>query len=247
MHYIRKWKRWVAVSCSHGDRIHPAARYEVLTWLHNYKPHLTMHLGDFVDTTAFLAGGNTTEDAPIAPDLEAGIEFLREFHVGDIRHTWCGNHEDRLWRYLNDRREMVRYSAQCCIEALTKAAVNIRSSLFLYDPRSMWKRVGNTLFGHGTIFNENAARDLAEQLGENVVFGHTHKVAIQPARSGRNVTGYNIGWLGDRNSMGYAKTRRATSAWQNAFAYGEYTDDETTIHVQVCRHSKQKADYPAIG
>lgn len=237
MNPIRNWKRFVAVSCSHGEIICPSARYELLTFCDQYKPHTTMHLGDFIDTTAFLAGATTTEDAPVEPDIDAGLQFLRDFHsyASHQRHTWAGNHEDRLWRLATNRREMVAFAARCVIQHIETTCKLLDSPLYQYSYDTMWRLLGDTYFGHGYLFNMQAARDHAETLGRSVVFGHTHTIATATSRTMRNATGYNIGWLGDKTKAGYAKTRRQTRAWANGFAYGEYCDDETKVNIYRCR------------
>lgn len=237
MYINRNWKRYVACCCSHGEMISPSARYELLTFCDQYKPDTTLHLGDFVDTTAFLKGGNHTEDAPIQPDIDAGLRFLREFHDygSKKRYTWSGNHEDRLYRLATDRREMVAYSAQIVLQSIYNTCNHLDSPLFEYQPGSMWMMMGDTYFGHGQMYNMQAARDHAEMLGRSCVFGHTHTIAVGTARTNTNAIGYNIGWLGDKNLAGYAKVRRQTQAWQNGFAYGEYCDDRTTVNQYYCR------------
>ena len=46
-------KRFVAVSCSHGYLADRKAQDAVIAFCRDFKPHTTIHLGDFTDTTAF--------------------------------------------------------------------------------------------------------------------------------------------------------------------------------------------------
>lgn len=244
MNYIRNWQRFVACSCSHGEMIKPSARYELLTWCDQYKPHTTLHLGDFMDTTAFIRSASCTADAPIAPDIEAGTRFLKDFHAfGSRKHyTFCGNHEDRLWRLSTDRREMVAFAAQTIIQHIKTTCDLLDSPLYEYTEGQMWRLLGDTYFGHGIMFNMQAARDHAEMLGRSVVFGHTHQIKESPARTNHRAIGYNIGWLGDRKMADYAKARRNTASWQNGFAYGEYCDDECRVTIYRCREERHEEE-----
>jgi len=249
MNPIKNWKRFVAVSCSHGELISMSARYELLTFCDQYKPHTTLHLGDFIDTSAFRAGSNHTESTTVGLDLDAGFDFLRTYHdyATHKRYTFCGNHEDRLWKLANDSRPLVADLSQRIINDLYALCKRINSEIYEYREGQMWRLLGDTLFGHGAMFNEFAARDHAEMLGRSCVFGHTHKLVQSPARTNTRNIGYNIGWLGDRKKAEYAKTRRATTAWQNGFAYGEYCDDRTIVNLYQCRESVQSEEEIRIG
>lgn len=249
MNVTRGWKKFVAVSCSHGEIISASARYELLTFLEQFKPHTTLHLGDFIDTTAFRAGGNHTESGNVSADIEAGFDFLKEFHsyATHKRYTFCGNHEDRLWRLADDARPMVAELAQRLIMDIHKLGASIKSAVFEYRDGQMWRLLGNTLFGHGILFNEFAARDHAEMLGMSCVFGHTHKLVQSPARTRNQIIGYNVGWMGDRAKAEYAKGRRATSAWANGFAYGWYSDKTTKVTLFPCTEKKQNEEKIRIG
>lgn len=249
MNVTRGWKKFVAVSCSHGEIISASARYELLTHLEQFKPHTTIHLGDFIDTTAFRAGGNHSEGGNVSADIEAGFAFLREYHgyATHKRYTFCGNHEDRLWRLADDARPIVADLAQRLILDIHNLGAKMGSEVFEYRDGQMWRLLGNTLFGHGVLFNEFAARDHAEMLGMNCVFGHTHKLVQSPARTRNHIVGYNIGWLGDRKKAEYAKARRATTAWANGFAYGYYNDESTKVILHECKAQDQAPAQIRIG
>jgi hypothetical protein len=90
--------------------------------------------------------------------------------------------------------------------------------------------LGGTAFLHGALFNVSAARDTAETVGSHSVFGHTHRVAIESARTHGDAIGYNIGCLA-RLDMEYAAGRRQTLAWRHALAYGEFCETACTVNV----------------
>jgi hypothetical protein len=91
--------------------------------------------------------------------------------------------------------------------------------------------------GHGYMYSEQAVRDHAEMVGRSVIIGHLHRVEVRPARMLAWAKGYSIGWLGAEDSAAYAKARRATCAWSNGFAFGEYQAGGSTC-VQIVERPK---------
>lgn len=226
---VRNWKRFVAVGCSHGTYGDPKALAAVERFVKGYKPTEVIHLGDFTDMSAFMGGANGEGD-PIKPDLLGGIEFLQRIKATRIL---CGNHEARLWRDRQSHNQLRATAAETTIEAIEATALKLHAQLYPYT--GIWQAVplGNFVFTHGTIYNENSARDMAEIYG-NVIFAHTHKASIQAARTFRQAIGISVGTLTKRGAMDYANTRRSTLAWSQGFAYGEYCENE--LHPQLHIH-----------
>jgi hypothetical protein len=97
-------------------------------------------------------------------------------------------------------------------------------------------------FTHGTCYGESAARDMAEQYCDRsrrkIIMGHTHRVAIQNARTYHGGTCYNIGTLTARGALEYAKNRRSTFSWSQAFLWGEYCESLHQSSLQITQRSK---------
>ena len=92
--------------------------------------------------------------------------------------------------------------------------------------------LGGTAFLHGALYNVSCARDTAEALGMDCVFGHSHRVSIEASRTLNPCVGYNIG-CGISLGAEYAASRRQTLGWRHAFAYGEFTDGACTVNVHI--------------
>jgi predicted phosphodiesterase len=230
----KRWRKWMAVSCTHGHLADPKATGAMLKFREAYKPATVLHLGDFTDMAALRAGARRDSDDPdhaesMADDLLAGLSFLRELQPTVIH---LGNHEDRLCSLAHSGSAVVSYAAGQVLGRIEDAAKEMKAKIVSYDGlrASACTQLGDTLFLHGVIFSQSAARDHAETLGMNCVFGHTHRVAQEAGRCQRPVIGYNIGCGVDLN-VGYAKNRRATSAWAHGFAYGEYCDTACTVNL----------------
>lgn len=221
------WRRFMAVGCSHGIYADPKAIAAVLAFKKEYRPHTVIHLGDFTDMSAHMGGSGGEGDA-IAPDLDGGLEFIRMLGAKVVIE---GNHEARLRRDLRSSNQLRVRAAETSLEAIQATCLKQDA---LYIPYTgVWQvyKLGNYTFTHGTIYNENSARDMAEMYG-NVIFAHTHKTMQQVGRRIDSPIGISVGTLTRRGAMDYANTRRSTLGWSQGFVYGEYNDNSLhpTLH-----------------
>jgi hypothetical protein len=226
----RRWKKIVAVGCTHGRYICPDARRAFLGFLDDFRPAVRVHLGDFCDTTAFRAGahGSADEAEDVEPDIDGGLTFLAEMGA---THVLCGNHEDRLWREAASPNAVVAYAAGKCIGALQDHARKYRYELREWEGVHQRPFVfGGVKFLHGVMFGENATRDHAEAFGD-IVHAHTHRPAFAIGRRDDSPIGICVGTLTRRREMSYAKARRATLAWGQGFVFGEYCETSASLHL----------------
>ena len=229
MNPIRNWKRLLAVACSHGGLADPTAIAAVVKFKRQFRPHKTIHLGDFTDTTAFRSGakGSSDETEPVRPDIDAGLEFIEQLGADLV---FCGNHEARIWRLAHHYNAIVSELSKHVIERIQSRCKRQRAELVEYDGVWQQRTIGNFKFMHGVFYSENAARDHAEAYG-NCVHGHTHRSGIAKGRRDDNPTGFNVGTLTKIPNMDYANTRRATLAWSQGFVFGEYCDDLCQLYL----------------
>jgi hypothetical protein len=226
---ISREKGLIAVGCSHAHAICPTARHAVLAYIDRQSPKIRIHLGDFCDTAAFRSGarGSPDEGDPVGPDIDSGLNFLIEMRA---THVLCGNHEDRLWRLRESPNAVVAYAAQKAVQAIEDCCRKIGAQLITYDGVFQSVKFGGTRFMHGTMYGENATRDHAEAFG-NVVHAHTHRAALAYARRSDNARGMCVGTMSRKREHGYAKARRATLAWSQAFCYGAVTDNSASLNL----------------
>jgi len=239
-----KWKRILAVSCSHAKYVDKDAWKTVLKFKEKFKPATTIHLGDFIDLTALLGGGTGSgcQGEEIAPDVDTGFTHLRELRPNVVL---AGNHEDRAYKLRESKRPDTAYAAHKICEGIENTCTGIGARFLPYDGIEQLWSIADIGFTHGTCYGESATRDMAEQYCDGtirkIVFGHTHKVSMASARSKAGGTGYNIGTLTARNALGYAKTRRSTFAWTQAFLWGEYCEslNQSSLHITQKNHNEQ--------
>ena len=98
MNVVRKWRRWLAVGCTHAGHIDRKAWEQVLAFKSRWRPVETIHLGDFLDTAAWRAGARANPDDPdrsesFSDDYLHGMAHLKELAPTRIH---LGNHEQRL-------------------------------------------------------------------------------------------------------------------------------------------------------
>ena len=224
----QKYERFLAVSCSHGKYADPTALDAVLKMRDKWKPEICVHLGDWCDTTAFRSGaaGTSDEAEPVAPDIDGGIAFLQQLRP---THVLDGNHEDRIPRMLHSTNALVAYAASKATEYIDKAFLKIGCRRIPYDGVFQKYVVGDVTFTHGTIYNENSARDMAEMYGGKVIFGHTHRSQMGEGRTIKESTGFCVGTLTRRGSMEYSKSRRATLGWRQGLVYGEIGAKDSAV------------------
>jgi hypothetical protein len=228
---VSAWKRFLGVGCSHGYLADPAALDAILRVKAAWKPHTTVHLGDCFDTTAFRSGANGTPDEskPVRPDLDSGLQFLRDLRP---QIFLAGNHEDRLWRLRSSNNAIVAELSTQIVANIETVCDGMKCKVVPWSYKQ-GVFLGGWRFCHGTIFSEFAARDMAEVCG-NVIFAHAHRAAIATGRRTDAPTGICVGHLMQPELAEYAKARKSTYAWSQGFVWGEYTDSKLVawLHVQ---------------
>ena len=227
-HIAQKYEKFLAVGCSHGKYADVSAVEAVLKMRERWSPSIVVHLGDWCDTSAWRSGaaGSSDESEPVAPDIDGGISFLHKLRP---THVLDGNHEDRIPRMLNHRNAIVAYAAQQATDYIEKQFIKIGCRRIPYDGVFQKLQFGNLTFTHGTIYNENSARDMAEMYGGNVIFAHTHRAQVGEGRTIEPSTGYCVGTLTRRGEMDYAKCRRATLGWRQGMVYGEVGPKDSVV------------------
>ena len=185
-----------------------------------WKPEMTIHLGDFLDTAAWRSGARHSQDDPdktssSSEDYLHGIGHLKELSPQVVL---SGNHEARIWALTKSSSAVVAYAAEEGVKAIEGAVKKMKARLFPYDIEEGLSLLGDTVFLHGFSFSENAVRDTIESLGKPIVMAHLHRPEIARGRVIGAPTGICTGTLANIGAMAYARQRRATYRWGHGFA-----------------------------
>jgi hypothetical protein len=202
----------------------------LLRFKEDYSPHFTAHLGDFIDTEAWRRGakGHKDEGKDVDLDVLAGLTFLEQLTPNLV---FNGNHEIRVWEALESTKAIEVKAARATVRQLESFIENELRAKYVtsYKVDESWRKMGNTLIGHGFMFGATAIRDHADLAGGNIILGHLHRLGVEQSRSVYGGAGYCVGYLGDPAKFGYAHRNAGLPKWRRGFAYGEYCDNETKI------------------
>jgi predicted phosphodiesterase len=220
-----KWQRVLAVGCSHGSYLDTEARKHILKAADKLKPHLIVHLGDWMDATALRAGAATSNDAyaPVAPDLEAGLDFLRELRdrAGEL-WVFDGNHEARVQRLASSSQAILAELGRLIIARVHDELRRLRASHLPYHGVWSYRVVGGYRLMHGVgAGGPTALRQHVDCYGSCVI-AHTHAAHMECGRRADGAVGISVGTLADIRKLEYANTRLNTMRWSHGFAWGEF-------------------------
>lgn len=223
--------------------VHTPYHHEVawgcaLDVVERWRPGVVIQVGDF---SSFDSVSSHPHDPKHVLSLEQEIRgsnlALDELDLACRRggvprgNKWMleGNHETRLDRYLLDRAPEARF------------AVDWRRKLKL--DRRGWRTLpykSSLQFGKLRITHDvgrsgaNAARQSLLDTGDNIAFGHTHRVQVvyQGQLSGERHVAATLGWLGDHDKIDYRHRDLVKRDWQHAIGVAYFlASGEFWLHV----------------
>jgi predicted phosphodiesterase len=237
MNITHKKTRVLAVGCSHAVYADPLAIAATLRFKEAFKPHLTIHLGDAIDCTAFMGSHIASGDGgPIEPDANAGLDYLKQLRPNVF--LW-GNHEHRLVRLKAHRNEFVRFAAADLCDKIDTRMALLKCQSIPYIGNRQQFNCGRVRFTHGTIYSESATRDYATSYAPHngaIVHAHTHRPGEATGLRVDEPLGYCVGTLTTQDALEYANTRKATLGWGQAFVWGEICERTGNFQLWLHRH-----------
>lgn len=224
MNITHRWKRIMAVGCSHGEYADLRAVASVLRFKDSFKPHTIVHLGDAFDFACLRSGArdpnNSDRAHPLGVDLECGKNFL---WLLEPTHFTFGNHEARVVDLSKHFDARTAHLAQGILKEMREHLEGLhcktieRWSIF---PNS-WFKFGDYRFGHGVLYGHDFLRKTAQVVGKSVV-AHSHHPGIAKSDRFDGARCISVGCLRTIQSAGFARDRAATLSWGHAFVWGEY-------------------------
>jgi hypothetical protein len=172
-HPIKRYRRVMAIGCTHGDLIHPQHYADAMEFKRRFRPDIRFHLGDIVDTACFRGGATGSKDEFRSPrdDMSAAARLIEEYRP---THLCWGNHDWRLYELMSHPKAIVATLAGQLWLDLQTRLTKLRTQTVPYDIQDGWIYLGGCAWGHGYMYSMMALRDHAEMLGKPVVMAHTH-------------------------------------------------------------------------
>lgn len=172
-----------------------------------WRPHVCVCLGDFGDCNAISS--HPKDPRRIQPwALEkAGIRAARArldraLKAGGCREKFFlqGNHDTRIDRYIHST------APEMAGEIDWTEVYDLNKSGWIVTPYKESLQIGHLRMTHDVgRSGVNAARQTLNDVGENIAFGHTHRIQVvyQGTVAGRALVGATLGWLGDPEAIDY--------------------------------------------
>lgn len=235
---MSKWKRFFVVADTHGSFIHWPDAEKMLRHKAEWKPHVTIHLGDFHDATALRVGADETDQASnYGEDWSEAVKFLKL-----LRPNVCmvGNHDARLWHLANSPRTVVREFARKCIGDVEHVFSGLRCDLLPYTVRGGIYQLGRLKLMHGFHAGESAEKNAAQQFGFSVI-GHVHRSQSWKPIRDDGARCWSCGYLANSDLMHYCDHYPSTLRWVRSWIYGVW--NERTGEFVLWQAQKVKDEY----
>jgi len=158
----------------------------------------------------------------------AGIVALERVLPKDARRMFLyGNHEDRYFREMN-KRDNGKYGNE--LQNPTQA---LKLEELGYEVKTNWKddffTIGDLDITHGVYCNIHTAKKHLDMHGNNIMFGHTHRVQTYFTKHN---AAFNIGCLADINHKGFGyMPRMQREVWSQVFGVTRVIDGKSYSEV----------------
>jgi len=239
----------VIIPDTHGAHVDPVAASAFLQDLEMLRPTQVVRLGDHIDCGGFLAQHHVLGFVPecsfsFAEDVAAANEFLDQTQkrTGPVEDWYIiGNHEARIekWivketlRHPKDAEYFFRMFGTGSVLSLEKRGIQIveRGKCYHNLRKKGTIRLGKCLFHHGTRCGVHAAKQTLDDLGYNVVFGHTHRISSHVKETIDGVVGaWSVGCLSQLHPL-YGDTK--VSNWAHGYGIQVVESDGTFLHLTI--------------
>lgn len=200
-----------------------AARY--------FRPDIVVIQGDFGD---FYPVSSHDKDPRRANDLQYEINEIKELlaslnKLGARRKIYiCGNHEDRLERYLMQRAPALFGTVKI------PEVLGLKELGWEFVPYKRSLKLGKLNLTHDTgTAGQNAHRQAMDTFQGSVAIGHTHRLeyTVKGRAEGAGQVGAMFGWLGDFDSIDYMHRMKAKRDWVHGFGLG-FMEPNGIMHLQ---------------
>lgn len=194
-------------------------------------PNKIIVLGDFVD---FYAVSDHDKDPArkykLVDELKSGREGLEELEDLGAEQLFfdCGNHEDRLNRYL------VRRAPELHDLISVQDSFELKEHGWKFQKYGTHSNIGKLYHTHDVGYaGKHAVFHTGSAFQRSVVFGHTHRLSVNYFGSvdGKRHFAASLGWLGDIDAADYMPQAKKAE-WQLGFGIVR-AEKSGNIHLQA--------------
>lgn len=197
-----------------------------------FAPDTIVILGDFADFYSVSAHTKNPERPnALKYEVECTKELLSELNGLDasFKMYLCGNHEERLERYLSNSAPALFSSVKI------EGVLGLAELGWHYTPyRESWK-LGRLHLTHDTgPCGQNAHRQSMATFQGSAIIGHTHRMeySVMGNADGPPQVGAMFGWLGDFEQVDYLHRVKAKRDWVHGFGVGIHDVETGVVYIQ---------------
>ena len=200
-----------------------------------------INLGDAVDFWQLSTyDKDPTRKNTIMDDLkeweEIIVKWCRYLKPGAEIHLICGNHENRMSRYVARHAKEIHEAVKTLPELLKLKEKNEAGHVKIkWHKYTKWDscRIGDVTFLHGFYFNANTASTNLAKYRCNTVSGHTHRV--QYVMDGSHYA-ISLGHGSDEDMTAHQPT---PTGWQQAMAVVTFDDKgKSSVEILIVKEGK---------
>ncbi len=205
----------------------------VIKALKAWGPDTLFTLGDTADCyTVSSHSKDPSRSSKLKGEVEgvnAFLDLLDSLGAAE-KHFVKGNHEDRLERYIADKAPELFGLVDC------EELFGLRRRGWGVTQYKDSVKLGKLHITHdcGNAGGQAHSKAL-DTFQDNVVIGHTHRMAISYVGNAKGKThvGAMFGWLGDVKYIDYMHKVSALRAWQLGFGVGYMEVSTGVVHLQA--------------
>jgi hypothetical protein len=197
-----------------------------------FKPDTFIIGGDFAD---FYSVSSHNKDPSRGNDLQKEVDAVKA-RLDEIQKRVkpkekvfiCGNHEERLERYLMSEAPALWNSVKI------PNILGLKERGWRYIPYRDHVKIGKLHVTHDIgQAGKYAHYQACDAYQGNVVINHTHRIGygVTGSLGGSAHVGAMFGWLGDFNRIDYMHRAKARRDWAHGFGYG-YQEVSGNIHLR---------------
>lgn len=200
-----------------------APRHDRKAWalcrraLKAWRPDVVVQLGDLID----LASVSTYAKHPaktmsLADEIQSARAVVADIASIGARTAvvTLGNHSQRAESFL------IAHAPEFLPFIDIADLLGMRERGWIVVPYKESWQIGELRLTHDVgRAGANAARQSVQDVGENVAFGHTHRLQVhyQGTQAGKRHVGATLGWLGDPDHVDYRHRDMVRRDWQHGF------------------------------